>query len=366
MLVGGIIRAATRYNLQAVEAGLYLDGIANGLAFAPTLALAGEVAVSYMRSSITASCEHQAIALGFFIQIIYTESWGEGNAYYYNSFTSEQMHGVLSAIYGLIALIISALLCIESPVIMLANEHEQEAIEALRRLQTPNVITTETYAQLEEHKRYLAQNKNLSTTESIIQGLPALLRLVFLRALNVMSLSTFIYYALAISVLPNLSIRFYWEFLVFAGCRWIPTIITSFSLESGGRKKPTLIGLLVCGGFAFGIGNLISGFPYGPLDSIFWLLCVFQVFAGIAFTASSTYLSEAFPLGVKQHYIGFTFIAEMLVYIIIACVPYSTQGHALFFYFFGALSLVGALVGIFVYRKHEGPRFAKPRRSSGA
>ncbi|XP_034483281.1 sugar transport protein 2-like isoform X3 [Drosophila innubila] len=347
VLIAGITRAATRYNLQAVEACLYLDGIANGLTFAPAMALAGEIAVSYKRGSITASVEHMSYTLGFFIQIVYTESWTEGNAYYYNSFTSDQMHGVLSAIYGLIALIIAALFCIESPVIMLANGHEQQAIEALRRLQRPNIITTETYAQLEEHKRYLAQNKNLSTNDSIIQGLPALIRLIYLRVLSAMSLSTFVYYAVVISMVPNLTFRFYWEFLVFGACRCVATLITSLCMESAGRKKPTLLGLLVCGGFAFGIGNLISGIPYGPIDTIFYLICIFQIFAGIAFTASSAYLSEAFPLGVKQHYIGFTLIAEMLVFIIIACVKYSKEGHAIFFYFFGVLSVIGFVVGIF-------------------
>ncbi|XP_034483280.1 sugar transport protein MST3-like isoform X2 [Drosophila innubila] len=346
VLIAGITRAATRYNLQAVEACLYLDGIANGLTFAPAMALAGEIAVSYKRGSITASVEHMSYTLGFFIQIVYTESWTEGNAYYYNSFTSDQMHGVLSAIYGLIALIIAALFCIESPVIMLANGHEQQAIEALRRLQQPSVITTETYAQLEEHKRYLAHNKYLSICDSLVRGLPALIRLIILRALCAMSLSTFVYYALVVSMVPNLTVRFYWEFVVFGACRWVGTLITSFCLESVGRKKPTLIGLLVSGGLAYVIAYILKDLPYGPIESIFYLLCVFQLFAGVAFTASSAYLSEAFPLKVKQHYIGFTLIAEMLIYIITTCGKYTKVGHLFFFYYFAGLLLISFGMGI--------------------
>ncbi|XP_064545807.1 uncharacterized protein LOC135433591 [Drosophila montana] len=348
VMIGGIVIATTRYNVQAVEASLYLDGIANGLAFAPTLALVGEVSVPYMRGAISASIEQMCYTLGFFIQIVYVSSWY--TTYNYNSFNAEQMHGVLAAIYGLIGLIIAGILCIESPVITLANGEEQKALDALRRLQRPYTITTETYAQLEEHKRYLAQNKDLSTGQSIVQALPAFVRLCYLRALNAMSLSAFVYYALIVSLTPYYSLNtFTWQFIAFGAARWLGTFISSFCMESAGRKGPTLLGLLVSGGLAFGIGKLIGDvyeIYHVDGDAILALLCVFQLFAGIAFTATSAYLSEAYPLGVKQHFIASTFIVEMLVYIIISSVQYSIQGHAIFFYFVGALYLIGFFLGI--------------------
>ncbi|XP_062128451.1 glucose facilitated diffusion protein-like isoform X1 [Drosophila sulfurigaster albostrigata] len=354
VLIAGIVRAATSYNGEAIEASLYLDGIANGLIFSPTLALIGEVSWPYMRGPIAASIEQMCFTCGFFIQLVYTEAWGV-DSYYYNTFTSEQMHGILSAIYGLIALILAAFLIIESPVITLANGNEQAALEILRQLQQPHTITTDTYAQLEEHKRYLAQNKNISTVESITQGLPALLRLVFLRALNAMSLSIMVYYAFLLSIITHYSpYDFMWQYLVFGICRWIGTFVISLCTESLGRKKPTLFGLLVSGGLSFGIASMVGDYPYGAVDSIVNLIFVYEVFAGIAFAPSSVYLSEAYPLGVKQHFISFTFMAEMLVFLIISCCTTSVTGISIYFYILGAFSVLGALLGFWCLPETKG------------
>ncbi|EDV96952.1 GH16561 [Drosophila grimshawi] len=337
VIIGGIVLSTTRLNIQAIEASLYLNGIANGLAFAPTMALVGEVAVSYMRGPIAASIEQFSVIT----------AWTTND--YYNDFTTQQMQGTLSAICGLIALIIAALLCIESPVIMLANGEEQKAIDALRRLQRPATVTNETFAQLDEHKRYLAQNKEMSTAQSIIQAFPAFVRLCYLRALNAMSLSALVFYAmfLTLSYSNIFGYTYIWQYIVFGISRWLGTAISSFCMESAGRKKTILLGLVVSGGIAFGIANLISYYPRMSTDTLFSLLCVYQLFAGIAFTSTSAYMSEAYPLGVKQHFIGSTYILEMLVFIIIGCVDYSLGGHKIFFYSVGGLSIFGFLMGIF-------------------
>lgn len=360
-MVAGVIRAATKHNVEAIEASLYLDGIANGLVFAPSLALMGEVAIPSMRGMIGATQEQMCVMLGVFIQIIYTVNWTDG---YYTEFTSEQMHGVLSAIYGLIAVITASLLCIESPVITLANGDERGAIDLLRRLQRPREITNETYTQLEEHKQYLAQNKDLSVGQSIARALPPFFRLAYLRILNAMSLSTLMYYALFISIIPSIRSSFLWQFIVFGACRWLGTMIVSLSMESLGRKKPTLLGLLLVGGFSFGIGSMLDDFPYGAYTSMLPLLCLIQFFAGFAFTGTSAYLTESYPLGVKQHFISFTFIAELLVFIIIGATDISVNGTVIYFYIFAVLCVLGFLVGIFVLPETRGTALREAQAKS--
>ncbi|XP_017863506.1 PREDICTED: solute carrier family 2, facilitated glucose transporter member 4 [Drosophila arizonae] len=345
VMIGGVLMAATTFNIRAIEASLYLDGIANGLAFAPALALTGEVSVPYMRGVTASTIEQMCYMTGFFIQVIYMTSWNTSDI---SSFNGENMHGVLSAVYGLIGLIVACLLCIESPVILLANGNEQQALDALRRLQRPYTMTTETFVQLEEHKRYLAQNAELSTGQSIVQAMPALLRLCYLRALNAMSLSVFVLYALVMSQ-SLLYISLYtltWQYIVYSGCRWLPAFIISLCVESAGRKKPTLLGLLGCGGMAIGIAKLIYDLPYIDRDALFIIVCIFQVFAGIAFSGTSAYLTEAFPLSVKQHCIAFTFIVEMLIYIITSSASYSQTGHGIYFCILAGLCLLGFLLGI--------------------
>jgi len=257
------------------------------------------------------------------------------------------MKGVLSIIYGFLALIIGSLLCIESPVIMLAkNNDEQGAIDALRRLQRPYTLTNETFEQLAEHKKYLAQNKELSMGQSIGQALPTFIRLVFLRGLNAMSISKFVMIGFVYSfaspygyVSPSVG----W-FIGFGVCRWMGNFIATFCMESCGRKKPTLLGLIVCSVMSFVVAGQFNIFTYNTGNNI--MLLVFELFAGIAFTATSPYLSEAFPLEVKQHFISFTFIGEMLVFLVLTLIRWSSSGGANYFYVMGGLYLFGFFFGL--------------------
>ncbi|KAH8305260.1 hypothetical protein KR018_007459, partial [Drosophila ironensis] len=346
VMIGGIVIASTKNNANAALACSYLDGIANGLIFAPFMALAGEVSVSYMRGLITASIEQMCFGLGIFLQIVYSSSWTSSQ---YNDFSSENMKGVLSAIYGFIALILGSLLCIESPVIMLANNDEQGAIDALRRLQRPYTLTNETFEQLAEHKKYLAQNKELSVGQSIGQAIPTFLRLAMLRGFNAISISSYVrtsYIYFFVNLAFGGWTDWYAWFIGFALSRWMGNFITAFCMESVGRKKTTLLGLLVCGVLAIVMAAQFNIFTYNTGNNI--IMIVFQFFAGVAFTATSPFLSEAYPLGVKQHFIAFTFIVEMLVLLITNVCNWTFTGGANYFYAAGGLYLFGFALGIFV------------------
>ncbi|XP_034656974.1 polyol transporter 5 isoform X1 [Drosophila subobscura] len=344
--IGGVVMGAIRANGGAVVAASYLDGIGNGLVFAPFVALAGEVSIPYMRGMVTASLEQMCFGIGIFLQIIYTSSWTYSYYTSSGSFTAENLKGILSAIYGLLALGLGALMTIESPVITLAKGDEPGAIDALRRLQRPYTLTNDTYEQLAEHKRYLAHNKDISTSQSIMQALPAFLRLTYLRAMNALSISYFVIVVLSVAIVSNYRGGSATGWLVgFGICRWIGNFISTFIMESVGRKKPLLLGLLVCSCLAFAIGSKYS--VYYGMSGVTILMLIFQVFAGMAFVSTSPYLSEAYPLGVKQHFIAFTFIAEMIVFIIVSSAHFNLYDGGNYFYVVGGFYLFGFLAGIF-------------------
>ncbi|KAH8379680.1 hypothetical protein KR009_006492, partial [Drosophila setifemur] len=342
VMIGGIAIASTSRNENATLACAYLDGIANGLVFAPFMALAGEVSVPYMRGMVSASIEQMCFGLGIMLQIIYSSTWTTS---YYSSFTAENMKGVLSSIYGLLALIIGSLLCIESPVVMLSKNDEPGAIDALRRLQRPYTLTNETYQLLAEHKRYLAHNKELSVGRSICQAIPAFFRLVFLRAMNVMSISHFLVTSFAYFFYNQYDswTRQSW-FIGFAVSRWMGNFVATFCMEPAGRKKPTLLGLLVACVMAFVMAGQFNLYFLETGKCI--MMLVFQFAAAFAFTSTSPYLSEAYPLGVKQHFIAFTFIAEMLVFIVITMITWTNIAGAEYMFALGGLYLFGFVMGI--------------------
>ncbi|EDV51287.2 LOW QUALITY PROTEIN: high-affinity glucose transporter HXT2 [Drosophila erecta] len=352
--IGGLIIACTHNNGAGTTAACYLDGIANGLVFAPFMALVGEVSVPYMRGVTSASLEQLCFAFGIFLQILYVSSWTYSTYISYNAFTSENMKGLVSTILGVFALIMGSFMTIESPVLMLANNEEQAAIDALRRLQKPAVLTEETYELLAEHKRYLAYNKNMSKGESISKALPTFIRLAYLRALNAMSISTFVFitYGIAIINSPNGLANAKPSFIGFALCRWLGTLIPSFCMESLGRKKPAVFGLLVSCGLAFAVGSQYNLYAY--MDQVKVLLMVFEFFAGMAFSSNSAYLAEAYPMGVKQHFIGFTFITEIFVFLIINICDFNlTQGYS-YFYAVGAMYLAGFILGVLTLPETRG------------
>lgn len=341
--IGGLVIACTKNNGEATLAGSYLDGIANGLVFAPFLALAGELAVPDIRGKLATNMEQLSLQCGFLLQIIYTSSWTY-SYYYSNDFSSENLKGVISAICGFSALLMALLLTIESPVLMLANNDEQGALDALRRLQKPATLTDETYEQLAEHKRYLAHNKDMTVGQSISQALPTFLRLVYLRAMNAMSLSSHVAWTLAFSV--YLQGERYPEgwYLLLAVFRFVGALIPAFGIDSLGRKKPLLLGMIIGCAMAFAIGvqySLAHAFQGVPI-----LVVIFEFFAGMAFTGTSAYLSEAYPLGVKQHFIALTFIVEMFVFMIISLIDFNIiYGGSQLFYGVGSLYIVGFILG---------------------
>ncbi|KAH8235157.1 hypothetical protein KR032_009376 [Drosophila birchii] len=344
--IGGLVIACTHHNGSGTIAACYLDGIANGLVFAPFMALAAEVSVAYKRGMNATNMEQLSFGIGILLQIIYVSTWSYGGYTTYNDFTSENLKGVLSTIFGFLALIMGTFMTIESPVLMLANNDESAAIDALRRLQKPAVLTDETYEQLAEHKRYLAENKDLTLSQSIKQAMPTFLRLAYLRALNAMSLSSFVITTLALSIYLayGLSSAQGW-YIAFAFCRWLGTLFTGLSTDCLGRKKPTLLGLLVTAVLAFAIGGQYGFYNY--MDGVTLLLLGFAFFSGVAFTPSSAYITEAYPLGVKQHFISFTFIVEMFVYLIIQVCDYNLMQGYNYFYIMGGM-YVGGFILVFI------------------
>ncbi|XP_017017940.1 glucose transporter GlcP [Drosophila kikkawai] len=342
--IGGLVIACTHQNGSGTVAACYLDGIANGLVFAPFMALAAEVSVAYKRGINATSTEQLCYGIGILLQIVYSTSWSYGYYTTYNDFTAENMKGVLSTIYGFLALLLGTFMTIESPVLMLANNDESGAIDALRRLQKPAVLTDETYEQLAEHKRYLAENKSMTLKESIGQAMPTFLRLAYLRALNAMSLSSFVIITLMLSIYLSYGLSSAQGFYIaFAFCRWLGTLISAFTADCLGRKKPMVVGLLVAACLSFGIGGRYGFGNY--MSGVTILILFFAFFSGIAFTPSSAYIAEAYPLGVKQHFISFTFIVEMFVFLIIQVCDYNLMQGYNYFYIMGGMYIGGFILG---------------------
>lgn len=338
VIIGGILITATHLDVQAMLATRYLNGLANGLALPSTLAMAGELAVCYKRGTIASATEQMSCTLGIFMQIVVSVSWSTDY-----ELSVDQFQGILCAIYGCIALCLATLFCIESPVLLLAQDQEELAINALIRLQYPRAVTIETNEQLTEHSSYLAHNNSMGVAQAWCQALPALLRLCLLRALYAMSTSLLVIFTLT---LTSTSVYGFSSgpYVLFGLFRLAGSCSGAFVQDTLGRKLTQLIGFMICSGMSIGIASRFTGVDFVRIPDLkmaLWLLLIFQFFAGLGFAPSSVYLSEAFPLSVKRTCIAIAYALELTVQLAVCMVDLSLHTAGIYFYGLGVFLLLG-------------------------
>nr|XP_036220603.1 uncharacterized protein LOC118681162 isoform X1 [Bactrocera oleae] len=346
ILIGGIFFVTLADKYGGIATARYLNGFAVGLVFVPMIVLIGEEVNSERRGLGAGILESGSIALGIFLQIVFAASFSHTTSSSNNSFGTTQLHGVIAIIYAVLAFVMSYFFVVESPVHHLMHNNEHEAIDCLRRLQRPFVVTQETYQRLEEHKRYIeASDPNGD------KGIPALVKLCLHRGLVALSFSPTITAALLWASTVYAEQFVTWPWLIYGLFLWLGTCIAAFSLDSVGRKKTLLIGALLSGILAIAIGviynDFFNFFSSSKMGAVLYMLFVLGLFASFVNSASSAYLTEAFPLHLKPYYIALPFIVEMFVLLIIsACTP-DKDGLATYFITFGVFYLAFFILGFF-------------------
>ncbi|KAH8415519.1 hypothetical protein KR222_001633, partial [Zaprionus bogoriensis] len=342
VLMCGILFLTLPEQPSAIIAARYLDGFANGLVFVPTLSTLGELSVYEMRGVLAASVEQLSCNFGILILLFYTSIWqSEWNA----SIVADQVHGLLSILYGIVALGLALTLCVESPVYLLLRRNEQAAVVALRHLQRPSMVTSETFLQLDEHKRYVVAQRDLSWSRSIRHSLVPLLKLTVHRSLCVLSLTPIVWSAVSAAAI-KLTPQFHtWPYAVFGMLRWSGCCCVVFLMDSAGRKKPSLFGTFAGGAFAIAFATLFERAPHW-ISSLSMLLS-FQFFAGVANAASPVYLTEAFPLRVKPYCVALIYANEQLLRIGLSILTPTNDDIVLYFFILGGISMGFFLLGIF-------------------
>ncbi|XP_037820444.1 uncharacterized protein LOC119609660 [Lucilia sericata] len=355
VFISGILQLTDPNSYDTIMASRYLNGLAVGFIFPLTFVLIGEELIRPLRGFHACSVDTISFSCGIFIQIIYPKLFSNDPE---APFSATQMYGVLNIICGIIAFILTTIYLIESPIFYLLREDERMALDALKALQKPHELTAEIYEQLEEHKRYLAESKEKTFKENAIYGIPALLKLCFYRSFMALGFSYFVNFAFAYSSLvtaePN---TYFYIHIFYALARLLGPLIASFTLDSLGRKPIMIIGFFGSTILAFKVGaifnNKLNYLIVERMNTVKYVLVFFQLFSSMSMASSSAYLSEAFPLPVKRHYLTIVFMVEMLVHIIInSCKDLFVVNNLFcisdYFITLGSLSLVFLLMSIFI------------------
>ncbi|KAL5290980.1 hypothetical protein ACFFRR_010404 [Megaselia abdita] len=349
---GGIIQTATA-DQAAIEASMYLDGIGFGITLVTTTILAGEIASKYNRGILVTI--PISINVGMFIQALYTELW----YLEYNAFTALQLQGVLSIVFGVMALA-STLTILESPIYFLKRNNEAEAVRHIKLLRRYVNANKEVKQTLKENKALIEDDASRTLNENLFSGVPALLKLSLLQGVSTLT------FCFPMTVIFGMSSSYgyktywmqsTWTPYIYVLIRFIGNVFGCIFILN--RKLGITIGFAVCSVLMFIIGGLLED-PSNIVDtdimtSIASIMICLQFFAGIIEPLIIIYISEAFSLQVKAFYI---FVVNMIGYIVqIICLAvicsnvggilYMWDNAPIFVFITAALQLVMALISIF-------------------
>ncbi|XP_055844055.1 uncharacterized protein LOC129910635 [Episyrphus balteatus] len=340
VIIGAIFYMTASESNSTITSARYCDGIAFGLTLIPAILAGSEQSVKRFRGLVL-SVEQIGLAAGALVKMIYWDNWGDRKI--------NLVHGSLGLIYGVLALIFTFTLTIESPVQLLRKEYEDEAaVDALRQLQRPNIVTHETYALLNEHKALLQEDMNRES-KNISKGWIPMIKVTLFRCMVSMSISfplTFTFLlATSLSSRNGIPMSPY----VYILFRLIGVTFSLFFLDTLGRRIPSALALLFGGVSLFIVGWLASSFwntPYAYIQPAVFLLLVYQLLSGIMAPSSTCYLSEAYSVSVKPYFILASVIAENVLQVII-CLMVSNNSISNYACALGGMQVVYAIVYFF-------------------
>ncbi|XP_037942735.1 facilitated trehalose transporter Tret1-2 homolog [Teleopsis dalmanni] len=312
VLAGGIIFTSAPDNYDAILAARYINGFAIGFAVIPFLVLGSEIGVRSYRGTCL-SLEQYGLALGIMIQIVYATQWSS-----YYDFSANRLHGIITIVIAVFALGATYSI-IESPIYYLRKGDEGAALESLRRLQRPYVVTDATRAQLEELKLYMQEDRDIYAPRTHMPLLKAILFRAMVPFTFTLPLNLTIFFASTISMGYVDS----WPPIVYGVLRFLGTFLPLWLMDGLGRKSVSLFSLLIIGGLTIGIGsifndsvNLLSEYKMSVVCTLSLLI---QFFAGLFVPATSAFLGEAFHLSAKPYCMALCVIVEQVIQIIIIC-----------------------------------------------
>lgn len=347
VILNGVLYIAVGTNFTAIAVARYCDGIAFGLALIPAILAGSEQSVKRFRGQYL-SIEQLGLSCGFLIALVTTRIQSEFSDLRFHIF-----YGVMALVFGSIALICAIFNTIESPIFLLRKDNESEAIDNLRRLQTPKEVTAETHVLLNEHKALLFEDQNRGTSENISLSLIPLLKMIifrcFIALFSSLPISSVFLIAIIIETVTaggySTGNYLYW----YGFMRVIGGLIGLYTIDTVGRRITNAIAI-VGGGIILviiGLQNL-DKFTFLTNSTLALILLLFyHMISGIVAPASTCYLGEAFPISTKPYCILAVVLVENILQIIII-LAVNTINVTTFCYTFGAMQIVYGILFVFL------------------
>ncbi|XP_067642099.1 major myo-inositol transporter IolT-like [Eurosta solidaginis] len=346
LVAASAIIAVSGYQyLSILIASRYIDGICIGLTTVSFITHVSEITSEHRRGFCLAF-EQMALAVGIYVQMLYTALWISGT-----NFSPNLLMGLCNLFFGCVAAFVSYTQ-VDSPIQHLRNGDETSAIACINILYQPSILNENKEATLTEMKLYVAVNDAMSLEESFMKGLVPLIKMLIYRSMLSFMISLPIMLALNNSGFISAPNVINWHPILYGFLAVLGTVVASTTLGGLGRKWLSLLALLVTGGMFIGVGILYddsSNLTNATKMSIVCaLLMSAQFLSGIFAPSTTVYLGEAFPLKVKPYFIGICVIVQNMVGLIIVCIfHYKAHTEFIFCITTGVLMVVFAIAFCF-------------------
>lgn len=292
--IGGVISALTTEH-DSYLASAFLNGLACGIALLITISEAMSDPAYRGRVS---SLDSIGSTSGMFIYSICTFiSFNDFGTYV---FELSQQIGVVTCVFSVLAFIF-AFKTVDSPITQLIIIDECGAFQKLMDLNGEECASFDTYNHFEELKNFVVDDRKLTFSRKIGQGITPFITLAIVRTFFTLSAITPMFFAAWTSSQLE-STEF--AIIIYGGVRVLGASISHFVLlDKLGRKPFLYLSTLAAGGLLMAVGYLMNTFHSYKYVIILWFLVGTQLFAGLGEGASSVYMTEAFAPHVKHLFV---------------------------------------------------------------
>lgn len=294
-----------------------LAGFSHGITYVTVLVHGCEIAVPKIRGYVLTTI-HLCLLVGVFTfstSMIYDQ---------HELIHANKQLGIYGVIYVSLGLLLGIFLSRESPVFLIQQKREQEALEIMMRLRSESTENQEIHKEFNEFKTMLTEDAQSDEKLFDPMNRNSLFLIILLRISFVVSF--------------NLPLNMIWlrggaeQFddsitdpsgMILSGLRFIVTLVIMFAVDS--RKKMLVItstGLL---GAIFLLMAILYKFPpdvVGPMGIMF-MAFLFQFFGGMGIgTIGDIYSSEAFNTVNKPLSIAFTSSIEFTLQLLLIFITF--------------------------------------------
>ncbi|XP_017477367.1 PREDICTED: uncharacterized protein LOC108367291 [Rhagoletis zephyria] len=347
LVAASAIVAVSGYQyLGVLIASRYLDGICIGLATVSFITHVSEIASEHRRGFCLAF-EQIGLAIGVYVQMLYTALWISGT-----NFSPNLLMGLCNLFFGCVAAFMTYTQ-IDSPIFHMRKGDEPSAVACVNILYQPPILTENKQAAITEIKMYVSVNNTMSVGESLLKGFVPLIKMIIYRSMLSFIIAWPIKLALNDGGLVSAPNVINWHPVLYGFLGLLGPVVGSTTLGGIGRKWLSLCALAVSGGMTLGVGivyrNESNMTNAAQMSIVCALLMIAQFLGGIFAPSTTVYLGEAFPLKVKPYFIGLCIIVQNIVGLVIICTfDYSWHNEYVFCITVGVIMIFFAIVFCFM------------------